>query len=92
MHTSWEEFVAVRGPGRILGFSSHGDESYTRIDYRPDDALVFGGETTGLPEQLRAELAPLYRIPMSGERVRSLNLANAVAVVLYEALRQLGRA
>ena len=92
VHESWEQFLAARAPGRLIGFSSHGDQSYTRIAFRCDDTLVFGGETKGLPERQRLELAPLYRIPMSGAHVRSLNLANAVAVVLYEALRQQGRA
>ncbi|MEW6270873.1 MAG: tRNA (cytidine(34)-2'-O)-methyltransferase [Thermodesulfobacteriota bacterium] len=92
VHASWADFAAVRPPGRLLAFSSHGEDSYTRIAFRDDDALVFGGETRGLPDALRRELAPLHRIPMSGRGVRSLNLANAVSIVLYEALRQLGRA
>ncbi|HEY8515181.1 MAG TPA: tRNA (cytidine(34)-2'-O)-methyltransferase [Candidatus Binatia bacterium] len=92
VHAGWQEFDAARAPGRLLAFSSHGVESYTRIEFREDDALVFGGETRGLPDDLRAKLAPLYRIPMSGRGVRSLNLSNAVSIVLYEALRQLGRA
>jgi len=90
VHDDWSAFVAA-APGRRFAFSSHGVESYTRIAFRDDDALVFGGETRGLPDALRAQLAPLYRIPMSSEGVRSLNLANAVSIVLYEALRQLGR-
>jgi len=92
VHAGWAEFQAARPPGRLLAFSSHGVDSYTRIAYRDDDTLVFGGETRGLPAALRDQLAPLYRIPMPGTGVRSLNLANAVAVVLYEGLRQLGRA
>ena len=92
VHGDWPSFVASRRPGRLLGFSAQGEASYTRIAFRPDDALVFGGETRGLPEDLKRELAPLWRIPMSGAAVRSLNLANAVSIVLYEALRQLGRA
>lgn len=91
VHAGWTEFQAARPPGRLLAFSSHGEESYTRIAYRDDDTLVFGGETRGLPAALCDELAPLYRIPMPGTGVRSLNLANAVSVVLYESLRQLGR-
>jgi tRNA (cytidine/uridine-2'-O-)-methyltransferase len=90
VHASWSEFLLRRPPGRLLAFSSHGADSYTRIAYRDDDTLVFGGETRGLPDALRAELAPLYRIPMSGTGVRSLNLANAVSIVLYEGLRQIG--
>jgi len=91
VHASWTAFGTARAPGRLIAFSSHGEQSYTRVAYRDDDLLVFGGETRGLPEALRPELAPLYQIPMPGTGVRSLNLANAVSIVLYEALRQLGR-
>jgi tRNA (cytidine/uridine-2'-O-)-methyltransferase len=91
VHASWAEFHTARRSGRLLAFSAHGVEPYTRIAYHDDDTLVFGGETRGLPGALRDQLAPLYRIPMPGTGVRSLNLANAVSVVLYEGLRQLGR-
>ena len=91
VHPTWGEFRAGRPPGRLLAFSSHGEQSYTRIAFRADDLLLFGGETRGLPDGLRTELAPLWSIPMPGTGVRSLNLANAVSIVLYEALRQLGR-
>ena len=90
VHPSWEEFRAQTRPERLFAFSSHGAESYSRIRFRPDDWLVFGGETRGLPDALRDELAPLWRIPMIGSGVRSLNLANAASIVLYEGLRQLG--
>jgi tRNA (cytidine/uridine-2'-O-)-methyltransferase len=92
VHADWPSFVAARRPSRVLAFSTGGADSYTRIDFRAEDVLAFGGETRGLPEKLRRELAPLWRIPMSGSGVRSLNLANAVSIVLYEGLRQLGRA
>jgi tRNA (cytidine/uridine-2'-O-)-methyltransferase len=89
-HTTWEAFGAAV-PGRRLAFSARATRPYTAIRFRPDDVLVFGGETRGLPDALRAELdAELYCIPMTGTHVRSLNLANAVSVVLYEGLRQLG--
>lgn len=92
VHADWPSFLASRSPGRTFAFSSHGEQSYTRIAFREDDALVFGGESRGLPDSLRAELAPLWRIPIEVPAVRSLNLANAVSIVLYEGLRQLGRA
>jgi len=91
VHDGWPAFEASSPDGRRLGFSSHGTSSYTRVGFRPEDVLVFGGESRGLPEDLRRALAPLYRIPMPGEGVRSLNLANSVSIVLYEGLRQLGR-
>jgi tRNA (cytidine/uridine-2'-O-)-methyltransferase len=92
VHPDWPSFLASHAPARLFAFSSHGAESYTRIAFRDDDALVFGGESKGLPAALREELAPLWRIPIETSAVRSLNLANAVSIVLYEGLRQLGRA
>jgi tRNA (cytidine/uridine-2'-O-)-methyltransferase len=88
---TWEDFLRASIRRRLLGFSSHGGASYTRVQYREDDCLVFGGESRGFSTELRAALAPLYRIPMLRSEVRSLNLSNAVSIVLYEALRQLGR-
>ena len=62
---------------------------YTQVQYRPDDYLVFGRETVGLPAALRERFRDQsVRIPMFNPRARSLNLANCVAIVLYEALRQ----
>lgn len=89
-HDDWDTFQA-RVTGRRLGFSARADRPYTEIRFSPGDVLLFGGETKGLPPAVRAALAPeLYRIPIASPHVRSLNLANAVAIVLYEALRQLG--
>ena len=92
-YTDWNEFLHRRPAGRLLAFSARASEPYTRVSYRPDDLLVFGSETRGLPESIRTELAQsVYTIPMPGQHVRSLNLSNAAAIVLYEALRQLGQA
>src|SRR6185295_5920691 len=88
-HDDWGAFVAAV-PGRRLGFSARATRPYTAIRFAPGDALVFGGETRGLPAAVRDELgAELYNIPIRSPHVRSLNLANAVAIILYEALRQL---
>jgi tRNA (cytidine/uridine-2'-O-)-methyltransferase len=92
VHADWPAFRAAV-PGRRLGFSARAARAYTDLRFAPGDVLVFGGETKGLPEAVRAELEPeLYRIPIVSPHVRSLNLANAVAIVLYEARRQLGLA
>jgi tRNA (cytidine/uridine-2'-O-)-methyltransferase len=73
--------------GRTLhAFSSHGERPYTACRFAPGDVLLFGRETVGLPPDLLDRVGA-YRIPMIGA-TRSLNLANAVAVVAYEALRQ----
>jgi tRNA (cytidine/uridine-2'-O-)-methyltransferase len=89
-HADWASFAA-HVPGRRLGFSARATRPYTAIAFRPDDVLVFGCETRGLPPAIKDELAAdLYAIPITSRHVRSLNLANAVAVVLYEGRRQLG--
>ena len=91
-HPTWEAFEASRAGRRLLCFSARASRSYTTVRYRADDFLVFGGESSGLPPALRAvHRDALYGIPLASEHVRSLNLATAVAVVLYEALRQQGK-
>ena len=77
-------------PPRSWLFSGKARRSYLDVDYRHGDALVFGKESSGLDEALLAERShSVLGIPTLGG-VRSLNLANAVAIVVYEALRQLG--
>ena len=89
-HVDWATFAATV-PGRRIGFSARATRPYTAVSYAPDDVLVFGCETRGLPAAVKDELAAdLYAIPIDTPHVRSLNLANAVAIVLYEARRQLG--
>ncbi len=91
-YEDWNGFLHHRPAGRMLAFSARATESYTQVSYRPDDLLVFGSETRGLPESIQITLADtLYTIPMEGQHVRSLNLSNAAAIVLYEALRQFGK-
>jgi tRNA (cytidine/uridine-2'-O-)-methyltransferase len=88
----WDDFLRRRPPGRLLAFSARAARSYTQVRYEPTDLFVFGSETRGLPEDIRTALADsLYTIPIHSLHVRSLNLANAAAIVLYEALRQLGK-
>jgi len=80
---------------RLVALSARGDEPYSRFRFRPDDWLLFGCESNGLPESLLPQTDALLVIPMSGgvrepePGVRSLNLSVAVGVVLFEALRQL---
>ncbi len=91
LHDTLAGFVAACAPGRILACSTRGHRSYADMDYREDDALLFGPETRGLPQEVLDGLPPeqRLRIPMLPAS-RSLNLSNAVAVVVYEAWRQLG--
>lgn len=76
--------------GRVRLFSATGAKSYLDADFEPGDALVFGQESSGLPrEVLERYPSEVYGIPTIGA-VRSLNLANAVSIVVYEALRKTG--
>jgi tRNA (cytidine/uridine-2'-O-)-methyltransferase len=91
-HASWEAFLAARPPGRLLFFSARSPRSHATLCYHVDDVLVFGGESRGLPDAIRAaHRDAFYGIPILSPHVRSLNLANSVAIVLYEALRQQGK-
>ncbi|MDR3633634.1 MAG: tRNA (cytidine(34)-2'-O)-methyltransferase [Isosphaeraceae bacterium] len=85
-----DEVVALFGRDRMWSFSTKASRSYTNVTYRPGDALVFGPESRGLPVTWLAEQGErLVRIPIHPE-ARSLNLANAVAIGLFEAVRQIG--
>jgi tRNA (cytidine/uridine-2'-O-)-methyltransferase len=79
-------------PGsRWLAFSTRGRVRFDTVRYRPDDLLLFGPETRGLPAELLDSLPPEQRLYLPQRpAVRSLNLSNAVAVAVYEAWRQLG--
>lgn len=90
VHESWEAFLEVAPKGRIFALSTKGTTSYTHAQFESDDMLLFGPETRGLPESIRDKLPTeqVLRIPMRANS-RSLNLSNTVAIVLYEALRQL---
>lgn len=97
-HRDWAAFQAERRRrgGRLLALSRHASSVYHEIRYREDDWLLFGRETSGLPASVLAEVDASLLIPMpgsvdSGGGVRSLNLATAAGVVLFEALRQLGQ-
>jgi tRNA (cytidine/uridine-2'-O-)-methyltransferase len=88
-HESLTAFEAGRDVERLFCFSARAATPYTAVRYRPGDALVFGSESVGLPEEVLARHAPrTLLIPIPTGKVRSLNLANAVAIVLYEAVRQ----
>ncbi len=92
VHKSWNEFLSTVRPAKLWYFSKRAIRSYAAVEYREDDFLVFGRETRGLPQDLLdANPDRALRIPMMGTGVRSLNLSNAVSIVLYEALRQLGK-
>ncbi|MBI3773340.1 MAG: tRNA (uridine(34)/cytosine(34)/5-carboxymethylaminomethyluridine(34)-2'-O)-methyltransferase TrmL [Gammaproteobacteria bacterium] len=90
-HPDFDHFLTTIQPSRVFALSTRGQRNYSDVDYQPGDALVFGAETSGLPEPFRRTLSPdqLLRLPMRPDS-RSLNLSNTVAVVVYEAWRQQG--
>jgi len=89
IHPHWRAFRDAVARERCLYFSSHGSRSYLEAPVAPNSVLVFGNETDGMPPRIREKHAEhVFRIPM-GPAVRSLNLATAVGIVLYEAIRRL---
>ena len=89
---NWTAFMEKLPPGVKLWFvESNGPQRYCDARFAPEDYLVFGRETAGLPRQLLEENREHWLgIPMFNEAARSLNLSNCVALVLFEALRQQG--
>jgi tRNA (cytidine/uridine-2'-O-)-methyltransferase len=92
VHRDWEHCVAALGPGRrMFALSTRGTVGYADVRYARGDVFVFGSETAGLPAAMLESFAPgqRLRLPMRPGN-RSLNLSNAVAVVVFEAWRQGG--
>ncbi len=91
IHDDWNACLAALGGRRIFALSTGGQTRYDRAEYRADDVLLFGRETSGLPAEVLAAVPEVQRlrIPMFPSN-RSVNLSNAVAVVVFEAWRQMG--
>ena len=91
LHESFSAFVRFAASARILAFTQHARTLYTDIEYRSGDVLLFGRESDGLPQSVlqHEAVAERLRIPIAPGG-RSLNLANAAAVGVYEAWRQNG--
>ena len=91
-HKNWNDFAKSLDPGASLYlFSKKAKRAYWEATFVPESYLIFGCETSGLPESFHKRYASrFYRIPMRPDSVRSLNLSTSVGVVLYEALRQTG--
>lgn len=89
-HVTFEEFEGAIAPNRIWVVETPAERLYTKAGFADGDCLLFGAESKGLPPGVRAKYAGSHiGIPMPTGKVRSLNLATSVGVVLYEALRQL---
>ena len=91
IHESYEDF-REKYPEAILYLSTtHGSKYYDEVSYKEGDFIVFGRESSGLPDYIKNEnRESCIRVPMLQTSTRSLNLSNTVAIVAYEALRQLG--
>lgn len=88
-HLTFESYLEQFPGKRLYYATTKGGKRYDQVDYQTDDAIIFGPETRGLPDSiLKREPKHNIRIPMYHE-ARSLNLSNSVAIILYEALRQL---
>ena len=95
VHDDWAAFLAQERPAadRLFAFTTRGQLGFQQQAWQPGDWLVFGSESAGLPEAVRAQIDPhqWLRLPMRPAQ-RSLNLSNAVAVAVFEAWRQQGYA
>lgn len=90
IYESIDEFYSKNKGKNFVYFSSHGTKDYCEIDFKDDMFLIFGKESTGLPERVISENQDLlYKIPIYSPHIRSLNLANAVGIVVYEGIRNL---
>ena len=95
VYRDWDEFALIQQetaqPPNFKYFSAHAEKTYLQAEFGRGDFLVFGSETRGLGREfLQPRRQSAYRIPIFERGVRSLNLANAVSIVVYEALRQTG--
>lgn len=87
-YQDFDHFLSIEGHRRIFACSTKAKNKYHEVQYEADDLFLFGPETRGLPEEVLNQFQGI-RIPMQANS-RSLNLSNAVAIILYEAWRQCG--
>ena len=88
VHESYEDFMAKYGDQRIFLATTHGGKFYSEESYEPGDFIMFGKESSGVPEEVHNAHKGI-RIPMIKTSTRSLNLSNTVCTIAYEALRQM---
>ncbi len=90
IYESISDFYSIHQDKNLVYLSSHGKKDYWSIDFTDEMFLVFGKESVGLPDRItRENTDKLYKIPIYSSHVRSLNLANAVSITVYEGLKQL---
>ena len=90
LYDNWDDFINKTAPTNLYTFSTKAKKYYTDVSYQEDDFLVFGPETRGLPQDIREArgMDQCLRLPMLQDS-RSMNLSNAVSVIVYEGWRQL---
>lgn len=87
-YDSFEDFLAKNPGAKIWMATTKAHQTYTEVSFGPDDFIMFGKESAGIPEEILVDYEETcIRIPML-EKIRSLNLSNSVNIILYEALRQ----
>jgi tRNA (cytidine/uridine-2'-O-)-methyltransferase len=91
VHADLDTWLRATSPSRVFAFTVDGEKLYTEESYQPGDSFLFGPESVGLPETVRTQswVSRQLRLPMV-PGVRSINLSNSAAIVVYEAWRQLG--
>jgi tRNA (cytidine/uridine-2'-O-)-methyltransferase len=90
IYESSDEFFSKNKDKKMAFLSSHAEQDYCSIDFQDDLFLIFGKESVGLSKEITEENSgKLFKIPIYSDHVRSLNLANAVSIVVYEGLRHL---
>lgn len=91
IYESIDKFFEKNKGSQMAFLSSHGEKDYLEIPYQDELFLVFGKESKGLPASITENFEDqLYKIPIHSENIRSLNLSNAVSIVVYEGLRSMG--
>ena len=88
VYEDFEDFISKNPDARVYMATTKAKKAYTQVEYRENDFIMFGKESAGIPEEILIKYEESsVRIPMIGE-IRSLNLSNSVAIMLYEAIRQ----
>ena len=85
-HNSWDKFTE-NVEGRIILMTTKTDQSYIEFEFKPNDILLAGSESNGVPEEIHQQLVHRITIPMAGD-ARSLNIVNATSMIAGEAMRQ----
>lgn len=90
IYDSIEEFFTLQQGKNFAFFSSHGNQYHWDLNYQKEMFLIFGKESTGLPDHITNDYQEsLYKIPIHSPHIRSLNLANAVSIIVYQGLFQM---